>query len=285
MHNDNWDDLRFVLKVAELGTVSAAARALEVNHATVLRRVSAFEEHHRVEVFHRSQQGYRLRPEALQMISAMRQVEAAVAAVRETTSGAKAGLRGLVRLTSTDSICCELLPTLVQQIHPKVPDLHLSIISTNRRLDLGQMHADVAVTPANELRENLVGERAAAMHFGVYATPDAPDMWLQSTGPLTRAVSAMMVPQNLSDSKVVATSDSFIVLREMARVGMGRSVLPCFLGDATPELARVDSGKPTAVTHLWVASHVAVADVSRFSATRRLLAEGLAQLQPVLTGA
>ena len=44
MHSSNWDNLRYVLTVAEHGSLSAAARALGVNHATVLRRVSAFEE-------------------------------------------------------------------------------------------------------------------------------------------------------------------------------------------------------------------------------------------------
>ena len=57
MHNDNWDDLKFVLSVAETGSVSGAARRLGVNHATVLRRISAFEDAHGAEVFERSQQG------------------------------------------------------------------------------------------------------------------------------------------------------------------------------------------------------------------------------------
>src|SRR5690606_27063288 len=35
MHRENWDDLRYVLAVAEAGSVSGAARALGVNHATV----------------------------------------------------------------------------------------------------------------------------------------------------------------------------------------------------------------------------------------------------------
>ena len=41
MHRENWDDLRFMLAVADNGSVSAAARVLGVNHATVLRRISA----------------------------------------------------------------------------------------------------------------------------------------------------------------------------------------------------------------------------------------------------
>ena len=37
-----WDDLRYVLAVAESGSLAAAARALGVNHTTVLRRVTGF---------------------------------------------------------------------------------------------------------------------------------------------------------------------------------------------------------------------------------------------------
>ena len=41
MTRANWDDLRYVLAVVEEGSVSAAARVLGVNHATVLRRIAA----------------------------------------------------------------------------------------------------------------------------------------------------------------------------------------------------------------------------------------------------
>ena len=60
MHSTNWDNLRFVLSVANHGSVSAAARALGVNHATVLRRVAAFEEDHGGAVFEKTATGYRI---------------------------------------------------------------------------------------------------------------------------------------------------------------------------------------------------------------------------------
>ncbi|MCB2152823.1 MAG: LysR family transcriptional regulator, partial [Rhodobacteraceae bacterium] len=58
MQRDNWDDLRFVLAVAEEGSVSGAARRLGVNHATVLRRIAAFEEATGVEIFDKTARGY-----------------------------------------------------------------------------------------------------------------------------------------------------------------------------------------------------------------------------------
>ena len=37
-----WDDLRYVLAVAQAGSLAGAARELRVNHSTVLRRIAAF---------------------------------------------------------------------------------------------------------------------------------------------------------------------------------------------------------------------------------------------------
>ncbi len=62
MHSDNWDDLRYVLAVAETGSVSGAARRLGVNHATVLRHVAAYEARHGIELFDKSARGYAVSP-------------------------------------------------------------------------------------------------------------------------------------------------------------------------------------------------------------------------------
>ena len=41
----DWDDFRFVLAVVRGGSVSAAAKQLAVDHATVIRRVDRLERH------------------------------------------------------------------------------------------------------------------------------------------------------------------------------------------------------------------------------------------------
>jgi DNA-binding transcriptional LysR family regulator len=41
MQHINWDNLRYVLMVANKGSIAAAARELEVNRTTVLRRINA----------------------------------------------------------------------------------------------------------------------------------------------------------------------------------------------------------------------------------------------------
>ena len=54
----NWDDLKYFLAVAREGSVRAAAKKLEVNHATVSRRIKQFEESLGEQLFDRTQGGY-----------------------------------------------------------------------------------------------------------------------------------------------------------------------------------------------------------------------------------
>jgi len=60
MHNLDWSDLRFVLAVAKEGSAAAAARSLDVNHSTVVRRVRAFEDRLQIRIFDHLSTGYRL---------------------------------------------------------------------------------------------------------------------------------------------------------------------------------------------------------------------------------
>lgn len=54
----NFDDLRFMLAVAETGTTLAAARLLRVSQSTVSRRIVALEEALGIELFDKRRTGY-----------------------------------------------------------------------------------------------------------------------------------------------------------------------------------------------------------------------------------
>ena len=86
--DEDWDDLRFVLAVAEEGTVSAAARRLAVNHATVLRRIARFEDRHGM-VFDKTPRGYSLAQGRQDLVSAARDVDRAVMGVSRILAGAR----------------------------------------------------------------------------------------------------------------------------------------------------------------------------------------------------
>lgn len=257
MHSDSkgWDDLRFVLAVAETGTVSAAARQLGVNHATVLRRVAAFEKAHGGVVFDRGPTGYAVRPDKVQVIEAARGAADAIRAVEALMQGAGSGAQGLVRVTSVDSLCQTVLAGLTG----------VQLLSSNAWLDLARLQADIAVRPAEALPADLEGESPVTLGFAIYGAVglDEDAAWLTLTGPLARSRPARWMRDTLGDVRVAASSDSFLVLREMVRSGSGISILPCLLGDDTPGLERRDLGMPPMDTPIWVGAHRDVAESPR----------------------
>lgn len=278
MGRENWDDLRYVLAVADLGSVSAAARALGVNHATVLRRIAAFEERAGAPVFDHTARGYAVPADRRAVIEAAREVDRAAQGVWRLMRGIGAPVSGEVRVTSTDSLCLKVLPDIAAELRASAPELVLAVSCTNAHLDLGRVHADVAIRPAMALSEDLVGERAGTMRFAAYgpaAGGAAALPWLGMLGALARSDAARWLASR--DEPVVGGADSFVVLAELVARGQGRAVLPRFLGADDPRLIELDGADPALAVPIWVASHPDLAEVPRIARVRALLAAAIAR--------
>jgi DNA-binding transcriptional LysR family regulator len=284
MHRSNWDDLRFVLAVAQNGSVSAAARSLGVNHATVLRRVAAFEARHGSAIFNRTARGYTIAPNQMPVIEAAREVEAAVHSVSRQIEGAKAPLHGLVRVTSTDTFCNGLLPPIIARLHREAPDLQIELLCSNAHIDLTRMQADVTVRPAMTLPEDLTGTVAARLGFAVYGGPNGSAGWLGLSGVLARSAPGMWMATQDFGGRVNGSADSFLTLRELIAAGLGHGILPCILGNTDTRLVRLRDRMPEIAVDIWVASHADLADVPRVHAVRQHLAAALTAQAAALLG-
>lgn len=283
MHRDNWDDLRYVLAVAETGSVSAASRMLNVNHATVLRRIAAFEDRQGAEVFERSPQGYQVPSDRLRLVEAAREVRNAIDTVGRILQGAEAQLSGVVRVTSTDTFCISVLPDVVAEITAESPELRIELQCTNAHLDLSRLHADISVRPAVKLPDELTGDQAGVLGMRSYGPANATGelRWLGVCGALSRSKAAEFMAEELAPGEIVNGADSFPVLREMVAAGLGKAILPNCLGDPDPRVERLHQGPNEVNVPVWVASHADLADAPRLRNTRRRIAEAL---EPRLAG-
>ncbi len=283
---DNWDDLRFVLAVAEAGSVSAAARRLGVNHATVLRRIAAFETASGLALFEKGPHGYDVPVDQRRIIEATRDVEQAVQAVRRLLQGFRAPLSGEVRVTSTDTFCLFVMPEVLVHLRAAAPDLKLELLSSNAHLDLARTHAEIAVRPAAQLPDDLFGETPARLGFAAFcAAGYAGDDWLGISGPLARSVPGRWLDANVEPARIAATADSFPVLREMTARGLGQAILPAFLGREDPRLEPLSAEFAPISVDIWVASHADIASVPRIAEVRRALCDALSAMAPRLAGA
>jgi len=239
MHNIRWGDLQYVLAVANEGSLSAAARSLGVNHSTVLRRLDAFEYRHKLRVFHKLPTGYKLTVEGQKLLESALAVESTVKALEQKIFG--------------------LDLAAFHQLYPKI-QLELSL--TSRQLDISHLDADVAIRPANELPESLIGTKLCKIAFGVYGTADYIN-GLQGKQPLESASwlvmyqgnASLQISERIAEEKIAMKSDSFEPLIMAAENNMGLAYLPCFVGDASGVLQKVDVDVKHQNTDLWIMTH------------------------------
>jgi len=284
MHNENWDNLRYVLAVAESGSVLQAAKALRVNHATVLRQIATFEERHGVTIFERTTKGYRLIPEHHALIEAAQAAEAAMQEVARLASGGRDITVETVRLASTDTLGSFILPAFVSRFAQSHPRVDVAILSSNAHLDLLRAQAHIVVRPALKLSDDLLGEVVCELGIAAYAATEGLDKWHGLTGPLARSIAAQWVASEVPPSRMTTAADSFLTLQELAAQGAGIAPLPCFLGDRDARLVRLDRVMPHLRVPIWVARHVDKTITSDMRAVQTGLRQFLSDQRAVLLG-
>jgi len=265
----DWDDLRYVLMVAEQGSLSNAARVLGVSHTTVLRRVAAFEEKNKIQVFERSGSGYSLNPRSQYLLSSLRVIEDRVNELNWAIARQGIELDGPVRITTSDSIAVSGLAQLVASFQLQHPKLAVEFNISNAYLSLANRDADITIRPAQKLSQGLVGERVCDLSMRVYATKEYLEQnsgkdykdhkWLGVGPPLSSTMVGEWQRQNLPENTIVIKSSSFVGLRDMAETSLGMALLPCSLGDPSPRLQRVGSFPDELTTGIWVATHMELA--------------------------
>lgn len=279
----NWDDLRFVLAVADQGSVSAASRVLGVNHATVLRRIAGFETRHGLKVFEKTATGYRISPDRLALIEALRETNLAVGQVERIIEAVRPNISSGIRVTSTDAFCQFILAPAIAALSRDLAT-PVSVMAANAHLDFSRLQADITVRPAMRLPDELSGIQAAAFRFGVYGTEGGEDAWLGLEGAIARSAAGDWMRRRIGPIETSLSSDSFLMLAAIAAQGRGRAVLPVFVGDAWPGLTRLDLPADLAPTPVWVASHVDLAASGRLKRARTLIAAELAAAEPRMMG-
>ena len=283
MNNSQWDNLRFVLAVADEGSVNAAAKALGVNHATILRRIAAYEESLGVELFEKSARGYRIHAGGGQIIDAVRAVAEAVNTVERVAAGREVDLSGTVHLTSTDTISHCILPRHIAAFRAAYPQILIEVSSTNARLNLSKLDADITIRPAMHLPDELVGVAVNTIDLRIFGSPGylanrcsshvADHQWLAPSGAL-RASPIGQWADTLPADLIVGRADSYLIMARQVQAGMGLAMLPVCIGDYEEGLIRAPLPVELRV-QVWVASHPDMVETPHIRTTLRYFEDAL----------
>jgi DNA-binding transcriptional LysR family regulator len=295
MHKLDWNDLQLVLAVADGGSLAAAARALGVNHTTVLRRVGAFEGRLGVRLFERLPTGYALTAAGEELSRAAREIQETVAGVERSLMGRDLRLSGAVRVTTTDTLAASVLPAALAGFAARHPGVQLELTTAAALANLSKRDADVAVRPTKKPPGHLYGRRICRVAFAVYASPAYLERmpakrglsehdWLMPDDTLASTSVARWIAAELKGKRPALRADTFTSLAHAAAAGLGVVALPCYLGDTRRGLRRVGGAVPAMAMELWILTHEDLRGTARVRALTEWLADALARERGLFEG-
>jgi DNA-binding transcriptional LysR family regulator len=164
-----WDLYGTLLAVLQEGSLSAAARSLNLAQPTVRRQIEQLEEGLGVVLFTRSINGLVPTELALSALPYAESIAATARALRRTLTAPEGELRGTVRVTSSEMLAVEVLPAILTALRARHPELHIELAATNRAEDLLRREADVAVRTFEPTQAALVRRRAGRVALGLFA--------------------------------------------------------------------------------------------------------------------
>lgn len=291
-----WDDLRYVLAVYRNHSLAAAARALGVSHVTVARRIEALEKALGVRLFDRKRDGHQATDIGAEVVRQAEQVEAEVNALERRAWREDEQVRGMVRLTVTDTIGDTVLPPMLGALREAHPDLVLEVTVSDQTVSLTRHDADIAIRYTTAPPEMLIGHLLAPVAYAVYGPArlaprgrrKAPDLrglpWVApDDGPVERRFHAWLRRHGYA-SRVVLRCNSYVALAAAVRAGVGVGVLSCFSAESLGGLARLSPVIAELEYQYWILTHPELRHVARVGTVYAYLRRAFADLHPLFAG-
>ncbi|PYE83802.1 LysR family transcriptional regulator [Pseudoroseicyclus aestuarii] len=154
---DSWDEIRTAFQVARLGTVSGAAEALGVHHATVIRHVDALETRLGVKLFQRHARGYTPTEAGRDLLTVAQSTDHQFAQLAGRLRGGRDGIDGELVVTSIEALTHRVTPILVE-LQAAHPGLSVRYLTGGRlfRLEYGEAHVAIRAGAAPSQPDNVV---------------------------------------------------------------------------------------------------------------------------------
>jgi DNA-binding transcriptional LysR family regulator len=267
----DWADVRVFVALARYGSLSATARVLGVNHATVARRLAGLERVLRTKLFERRPTGYVLTAlgrQALEPASAMEDAVGTLGRVRS-----EASLTGLIRITATPSLAEMFLTPRLMALHELYPALDFEVTAERGRVSLPRHQSDIALRLGRPERGDILARRLTRVGYGFYCDRKWRDRLKDGILPLfvgfdeagAQFPEALWLARQLRGQRLAFRANYQTGQIAAARAGFGIALLPHFLAAGDPALVEVRLPEVPPARELWLLTR---RDVRRASQLR-----------------
>ncbi|MGH6613711.1 LysR family transcriptional regulator [Sphingomonas sp.] len=246
------DGIIVFTRVADLGSFTAASRALRLPLATVSRRVADLEDSLGMRLFHRTTRKLALTDIGRHYYDHGRRIVEELEAAEAQVARARAAPSGTIRITAPALFARHRLAPILADFLIAYPDMRCSLHASDRVVDLAEHGFDLAVRGGDLPDSSFTARRVGRIVSGLYASPAMAaalggdfDIDRLSTVPLIDVRTAALAPRNWrftpNGGRRAAPCEVAVVPRhevndaetvaELAMRGLGIGPLPTFVGE------------------------------------------------------
>nr|WP_145548894.1 LysR family transcriptional regulator [Variovorax boronicumulans] len=168
---DSLDLLRVFNEVAHLGSFSRAAEQLGLSKATVSKSIAALERRFGVGLLHRTTRAVTLTDAGGLLLDRSRPMLELAASTQAELEQRALTPKGRLRVTAPHGIDQTEIPALLHEFLEKHTQVQLSLLLTNRDVDLAAEAVDIALRAGPAANENLVERKLLRLRMAVCASP------------------------------------------------------------------------------------------------------------------
>jgi LysR family transcriptional regulator for bpeEF and oprC len=183
---DQLSAMRVFARVAELGSFSGAADALDLSRAMVSTQVAALEKRYGIRLLNRTTRRVALTSEGSRFLGHCREIFRQLQEAEDELSHARERPSGRLRVDVAAAFGRHLLIPALPGFMARYPELELDVRINDRVIDLVAEQVDVAVRGGTVTDPNLVARRAVGSRWITSASPAYLEKhgWPRSVGEL-----------------------------------------------------------------------------------------------------
>lgn len=269
MPTSSWDEIRTAYYVAQQGTVSGAADALGVHHATVIRHIDALESRIGVKLFQRHARGYTPTEAGEDLLKVGKATDDQLSQLVSRIRGQGSEIRGELAVTTVAGLAGLFLPVIAafQADHPQLSVRYLSDTRVFR-LEYGEAHVairagqapqepDNVVQPLGQMTTHMVASRVYVEKFGLPKDGDwSGHRFIGHAGEGLVPPYFRWMRTTIPEDLVVFRATEQEVLEQAVRQGMGIGPLPQWARQPGDDLVEVMEPLPEWESRFWLVTHV-----------------------------
>lgn len=286
--NFDWNHARAFLATAKMGSLTAAAKALNQSQPTLSRQVNALEQSLGVILFEKNNKKFTITPAGEALLLFVNDMAEAANKLKLTAAGQSSSLEGNVCISTAEPMAVYILPPILKKLRQLEPGISIELIVEDSITNLGSREADIALRFVRPTEDDLIAKKVSNIHAKLYATPE----YLSSIGNLHSpeqfnnshflGIEYEQVVDFLNDKGFKLKHGGFPVRTsnlvahwELVKQGVGIGFMLFDIGDKEPAVKQVLENTSPLEGELWLVTHRELRFSQRIKRVYEFLAEEL----------